>query len=630
MQHKWRIWLGLGVMVCGLAGFGYWLYDGQLHRSRLPIHERLNAIVRMKAEQISAWRRERVGDAEVLRLNAPLTREARRWLEGTAAAGEREEMTAYLEQMSRQFRYAGFLLIDAQGGIRHSSLAIAESRLDAEGHEAVMEAWRARRAILSDLHIGGEFPYPHLALVAPLFRDTEPAGAILLLIDARTTLFPLVQAWPGVSPSAEIALIRRDGDAMLFLSDLRYRPDAALKLRQPLNQRDLPVARIVLGERGAIEGRDYRGVPVLVAGQPVPDSPWFVAAKVDAEEILAPARREALIPLALMVIAVLLLGGGAGAVAVWRQRQHEASLRRLESERQASLQQFANIFEQALDGILLLTADHLFLDANPAALRMLGYRRDELLGLRLPAILAENERPRLKMEVPAMMTGTPHHQEWLHQRKDGSTFIGAVTALALDEQRYFAMLRDLTEQKQHENRERAQTRVLNLVAQGAALPTVLEALVTSVEEYRPGMRCGILLLDESGQHLIHGAAPSLPDFWNQAVDGLAIGPDIGSCAAAAYTGQRVIVRDVQTHPNWAPFRELTARAGLAACWSEPIKSSAGTVLGVFAIYYPEPREPGPADLQLIEQSANLAAIALERSRTQQALELRGCLEIRAV
>jgi|GEM_PF-423652 len=623
MQKKWWVWLGLGIIFCGLTGFGYWLYDSQLQRSLLPIHERLNNIARLKADQINAWRQERLGDAEMLRVNAPLARAIRNWLENKATAGQRAEVVDYLERMCRQFHYAGFLLVDAQGGIRHSSLELDTGRLDAEGLAALTGALRERRAIMSDIHTGTDFPYPHLSVMAPYpgDHDAAPVGAILMLIDARTDLFPLLQAWPGLSASGEIALIRRDGDAAMFLSNLRHRPDSALKLRLPLSQRDLPAARLILGERGAIEGRDYRGMPVLVAGMSVPGTPWIVAAKMDAQEILAPARREAMIPLGAMIIAILLLSGLGRQVWSRRQRQHAASLRRLDIERLASLQKFENLFEQSLDGILLLTTDHRFLDANPAALRMLGYDRDELLRLRLPAILAQAEQARLAVEIPIMMAGTPHLQEWRHVRKNGTTFIGAVTAKALDDERYFATLRDITEQKQREALEQARTRVLDLMTKNAPLPALLEILVTAVEASHPGMLCGILLLDETGQRLIQGAAPSLPDFYNQAVDGIEIGPCIGCCGAAAYTGQRVIAGDIQTHPNWGAFREVAARAGLGACWSEPIQSSAGKVLGTFAIYHHEPEEPGPAEIQLIEQSASLAAIILERSRVGQALAL---------
>lgn len=161
--------------------------------------------------------------------------------------------------------------------------------------------------------------------------------------------------------------------------------------------------------------------------------------------------------------------------------------------------------------------------------------------------------------------------------------------------------------------------VLERLSGGQALRDVLTFMVKGIEQLHPGMLCSVLLLDRQGQHLGEGVAPSLPDAYNAAIHGLAIGPDVGSCGAAAYRGERVVVEDISQHPNWAPFKALAASSGLGACWSQPIHSSHGTVLGTFAIYHRQAHVPSPADLALIEQSASLASIAIERSREAEAL-----------
>ena len=178
---------------------------------------------------------------------------------------------------------------------------------------------------------------------------------------------------------------------------------------------------------------------------------------------------------------------------------------------------------------------------------------------------------------------------------------------------------DLAERKQAEQREKIRSHVLELLAHGAPLATILGAIVRGLEQEQPGMLCSIMLLDSEGKHLLNGAAPSLPDFYNDAVDGFGIGIGAGSFGTTAFTGQRVIVADVRTHPYWAPYRELTARAGLGACWSEPIRSASGKVLGAFAIYHRQAHHPSDDEIRLIEQAANLAEIALGRSRADQAL-----------
>ncbi|MGB5081610.1 MAG: EAL domain-containing protein [Burkholderiales bacterium] len=161
--------------------------------------------------------------------------------------------------------------------------------------------------------------------------------------------------------------------------------------------------------------------------------------------------------------------------------------------------------------------------------------------------------------------------------------------------------------------------VLEMIAQGRPLPEVLGALALSIEAGADGLICSILLCDEDGRHLRHGAAPSLPASFHRAIDGIAIGPGTTPCGVAAYTGKRVITADITTDPLWTGYREMALKHGLRACWTAPIKSSAGKVLGTFAMYYREPRSPSAADLGLILQAQDLAAVVLERNRVEENL-----------
>lgn len=163
------------------------------------------------------------------------------------------------------------------------------------------------------------------------------------------------------------------------------------------------------------------------------------------------------------------------------------------------------------------------------------------------------------------------------------------------------------------------SRVLESVAAGASLGDVLLILIDTVEAVKPEMLGSVLLLDDSGKRLRLGAAPRLPGFYNDAIEGITIGPAVGSCGTCAHTGERVIVEDVQTHPYWTDFREIALQAGLRACWSHPIISSTGRILGTFAMYYREPRRPDQSDLDLITFAAHLAGMAIERIRTEDAL-----------
>ncbi|MFM8444755.1 MAG: PAS domain-containing protein [Methylococcus sp.] len=464
--------LALAFLFLGLFIGGRSILQRHLQQAQALVNDQVDSIARLKVQQIAAWRKERLADAELLRVHPAIVADLLRSLANETAPRERGDTRTYLEALLRQYGYEGFLLIGPEGKVRYSSLETGLPRLDEEGQAALAEAWRTRRAVLSDLHAGADHPYPHLGVVAPLFRGDAPAGGLLLLVNAHKTLYPLIQSWPIPSASGEALLVRRDGDAVLFLNDLRHRENTALNLRLPLTQVDTPAAQAALGHSGVIEGLDYRGVPVLSVGLPVPESTWFLIAKIDSREALAPARREARVLVGGLIVALGLLILLAALAWQRHQRKQTQTLEAAESAKIESLQRFQHLFDQSIDGILLMRGEgHRFLDANPAALQMLGYTRDELLGLRMPDILAAQEHQRLDLEVALTLGGVPHHQEWIAKRKDGSTFIAEATAKALDPERYFSVFRDITERKRIE-RELLQT-TERLQAMLTALPDLM-------------------------------------------------------------------------------------------------------------------------------------------------------------
>jgi PAS domain S-box-containing protein len=178
---------------------------------------------------------------------------------------------------------------------------------------------------------------------------------------------------------------------------------------------------------------------------------------------------------------------------------------------------------------------------------------------------------------------------------------------------------DISDRKRAEALLAAEKRLLEMIARGDSLTLILDAICRHVEELASGSLSSILLLDPIANCLRHGAAPSLATSYTQAIDGASIGPSAGSCGTAAYRAEPVIVSDIATDPLWADYRDLALPHGLRACWSTPILSSAGKVLGTFAIYYREPRSPTPEDHSLIRQITHLASIAVERKQAEQNL-----------
>jgi signal transduction histidine kinase/CheY-like chemotaxis protein len=179
-----------------------------------------------------------------------------------------------------------------------------------------------------------------------------------------------------------------------------------------------------------------------------------------------------------------------------------------------------------------------------------------------------------------------------------------------------ALREEMRLRRRAERREKQYRSILESMARGRTLSELMHEIVDLIEQDNPGSRCSILLLDAKTRTLRHGAAPRLPDFYNEAIDGIAIGPTVGCCGSAAYTGCRTIVEDIETHPYWDPYRDLARRAGLRSCWSEPILSRSRSVLGTFAIYHDVPQRPSADALDTIAVAADLASIAIERAQDE--------------
>ena len=173
---------------------------------------------------------------------------------------------------------------------------------------------------------------------------------------------------------------------------------------------------------------------------------------------------------------------------------------------------------------------------------------------------------------------------------------------------------DITERKRAEQMATGQHEILVGIAAHRPLSESLERIAVLHEALNPGAWCSLLLLDDDGRHVLHGAAPSLPEAYNRAVHGQEIGEAHGSCGTAAWRGERVVVADIAAHPYWKDYKVPALDHGLKACWSTPVFGSHGQVLGTFAVYYHEPREPRPEELQSIDRMLPITGIAIESAR----------------
>ena len=252
---------------------------------------------------------------------------------------------------------------------------------------------------MDDLIVHSGHNTPHLHIIAPLFAGEagsgDPLGAVVFVINASPYLYPLIQSWPAPSDTAETLLVRRQGDQVLYLNDLRHRTGAALQLTVPVTQTGLPAVQAVLGATGVFYGVDYRGAAVISYVTPVPDSPWYVVAKIDEDEAFAALRARS----AFITALVLALMGicGIGAALSWSSlsRERYRAAYRAQAERQALAGHIERLVKHANDIILLADGDRRLVDVNDRAVEAYGYPRAGAAGpdLRGPDGLCRNARP---------------------------------------------------------------------------------------------------------------------------------------------------------------------------------------------------------------------------------------------
>jgi PAS domain S-box-containing protein len=276
------------------------------------------------------------------------------------------------------------------------------------------------------------------------------------------------------------------------------------------------------------------------------------------------------------------------------------------------------MFELCPDLACVVGPDGHFRHVNAAFGRILGWSRDAVLATPILELVHPDDREAMVGHGRALAAGVPvlHLENRLRAADGAWRWIAWRTNPALDEGSYYAIGRDVTDRHRAEQLDADQRSILEMVARAAPLPVILERLTRLVEAQSEGMLASVLLLDSSGTRIQTVAAPDLPASYTRAIEGEPIGPDAGSCGTAAYLRCLVVADDIATDARWVRYRSAALDAGLRACWSLPITSSRGDVLGTFAMYYREPRSPTPAELDLLDTASRMAAIAIERAQTE--------------
>ncbi|MBN1855546.1 MAG: PAS domain S-box protein [Dehalococcoidia bacterium] len=328
-------WIAAIFMVAAAAVVvgGLLFYRAERDRLAQEAETRLESIAELKVAQIVGWRTELLADAFVLMQRPAIESRVHDFMV-TSSTDDGEYLAVQFDILKEQYSFSNILIVDTDGAVR-LDLEEETTPFHREALDTLERALDEGMPLLTGIHAGIDGAPPHIGVIAPFYTTSgdspKPIGAIVLSMDARTFLYPLLQSWPTPSDTAETLLVEISGDDVLFVNDLRFSDNAALQLRVPLTETDVPAVMAVTGTTGLVYGRDYRNVPVLAVLKPVPDSKWFMVAKVDQDEVFSGWSTQLGLIIVLMV--ALIVVAVAMAAMLWQRGEKERYASLLQAQR---------------------------------------------------------------------------------------------------------------------------------------------------------------------------------------------------------------------------------------------------------------------------------------------------------
>ena len=399
------------ILAAGIVAVGGLLYRSQQDNRRTEAEHELAAIGNLKVGELSEWRKERLADANLFYKNKAFSDLVRHSIERPQDLSLQEELRDWIGHFQSGHHYDQVTLFDAACNERISIPAD-------KGPLCTTTLENARKAMLSGQVTFADF-YPDMKTKKVYLRVFVPIldgpslgrslGVLRFRIDPEAYLYPFIQRWPTPSETAETLLVRREGNEVVFLNELRFRKNTALNLRLPLDRTEIPSVKAVLGQEGIAEGIGYDGYPVLAAAYAVPDSPWFLVAKIDLDEVYSPMREK--FWLAVIFVSVMLFGAAMAMGFIWRQQQvrfYNDQLKAAESLHKVNAN-LAITLKSIGDAVISADLAGNILHLNPIAETLTGWTSAEAAGQPLTEVFqiinAQTRQPVANPVASVLKTG---------------------------------------------------------------------------------------------------------------------------------------------------------------------------------------------------------------------------------
>jgi PAS domain S-box-containing protein len=454
---RWPLLVLFCAITISTVVIGIIYYNYQRKNLLIEKQKEFSSISYLKIRQITQWRLDRINDGRFLGDNTLLQRKFSEYLNNPSDLSLRKDIVQTLKSLTENFDYKNALLIENDGNVR---LAYpAEDTIIGDHLKPLLPGIiKQREIVLTDLHKTNLVSFVHLDLVVPLIdrskNDTLVFGLLELRVDPSQLLYPLMQSWPAPSRSAETILLKREGDEIVYLSQVRHLKNSELTLKKPITTEKLPGALAVQGITGTIDGVDYRNVPVVAAMNKIPGTQWYMVAKMDKGEILSTLTYQMKMFVIILVLIIITAGSFLAfilrnqRVAFYREKYED------ELDRLALVKHFDYILKFANDIIILIDKELNIVEANDRALEFYQYSRKEFLGMNIEKIRAPESLSQLPFNLRTVNENESATFETVHKRKDNTTFNVEISSriVLIEGAKYYQTIgRDITERKRIES-----------------------------------------------------------------------------------------------------------------------------------------------------------------------------------
>ncbi|MEN6508473.1 MAG: ATP-binding protein [Smithella sp.] len=371
---------------------GFYIYQYQKKEIGRAASQQLAAIAELKVWEISNWRNERIGDANVIYKDDSFAEDVAKYFNNPQSPELKENVLSLLAATQNSYQYQNILLID-----KNKTVRLATQKYDSDfgvNHSNVInKAFEIKDIIISDIH-GDEKNNTHISVVIPLvmFKKSGPIplGTVIILVDPQHRLYPTIKQWPLPSKTGEALLVHRDGNDVVYLNELRHIKNTPLRLRHPITETSLPAVKAVLGLKGTLEGIDYRKKKVFAAVKAVPDTSWFLIVKIDQEEIFASMTMRFWLTVFFILVSISIMG--ILVAYIWRYQQAKYYREKYELEDKRASLYARSLIEASLDPLVTISPEGKIMDVNESTEFVTGRSRKELIGSNFSNYFTEPEK----------------------------------------------------------------------------------------------------------------------------------------------------------------------------------------------------------------------------------------------